>query len=256
GEAGLRELFQHETMLGLVAETSLLGTKQVAGYLFARAIREEAEILNLAVLPEFRRQGLGRQLLAVALERLSTTGIAMVYLEVRESNVAARALYSLEGFSAVGEDRVATRCTFEQQGLQSCGRNGALLQAGRQGLRRRQHRVSHLAGPRGPDPLYHRNHGAGSAPPVGPGRRVGGAVRSFEGSCLRAGGAAQGGIPRRLSGGAGCRGRRPSVLNSPSWPCSPWPPARCRRPLHRPPQSPRATPSSRATPSGRSPGSC
>ena len=101
-ETGLRELFQHETMLGLVAETSLLGIKQVAGYLFARAIREEAEILNLAVLPEFRRQGLGRQLLAVGLERLNTTGIAMVYLEVRESNLAARALYSLEGFSAVG----------------------------------------------------------------------------------------------------------------------------------------------------------
>ncbi len=57
----------------------------------------EYEILNLAVLPLYRGLGLGRALLQAQLE---PPGI--YFLEVRESNVAARTLYSSLGFEEVG----------------------------------------------------------------------------------------------------------------------------------------------------------
>ena len=97
----LRELFQSGTSAGVVV-TAAADPERLAGYLFARAIAGEAEILNVAVLPEYRRLGLGRRLLAEALERLVGQGVRQVYLEVRESNDPARELYARLGFRPVG----------------------------------------------------------------------------------------------------------------------------------------------------------
>jgi ribosomal-protein-alanine N-acetyltransferase len=70
----------------------------VLGFLVVRAVAEgEWEILNLAVAPAVRRQGIGRQLLSAALER--RTG--QCFLEVRESNEAARRFYERLGFKEV-----------------------------------------------------------------------------------------------------------------------------------------------------------
>ena len=70
----------------------------VLGFLVVRAVAErEWEILNLAVAPGVRRQGIGRQLLSDALER--HTGEC--FLEVRESNEAARRFYERLGFRTV-----------------------------------------------------------------------------------------------------------------------------------------------------------
>ena len=72
----------------------------VLGFLVARAVAEpDWEILNLAVAPALRRQGIGRQLLSDALER--HTGEC--FLEVRESNEAARRFYKRFGFKTVTE---------------------------------------------------------------------------------------------------------------------------------------------------------
>jgi ribosomal-protein-alanine N-acetyltransferase len=71
---------------------------EVAGYLVAWSVGPEAEILNLAVAPAARRRGTGRALLAEALARLGAAGVTSVYLEVRPSNAAARALYASAGF--------------------------------------------------------------------------------------------------------------------------------------------------------------
>jgi ribosomal protein S18 acetylase RimI-like enzyme len=57
----------------------------------------EREILNIAVDPEFRRLGVGSRLLS---EELARGGIH--FLEVRESNTAARALYERQRFEIVG----------------------------------------------------------------------------------------------------------------------------------------------------------
>jgi len=70
----------------------------VAGFLVWRRVAEdEYEILNLAVAPEFRRQGIARALL-MPLLRL---GGGQIFLEVRESNRAAQLFYKSLGFQEV-----------------------------------------------------------------------------------------------------------------------------------------------------------
>ena len=70
----------------------------VAGFLVSRVLVEgETELLNLAVAPEFRRQGVARKLV----ESLLAESPGVVYLEVRESNRAARKFYNRMGFQEV-----------------------------------------------------------------------------------------------------------------------------------------------------------
>jgi ribosomal-protein-alanine N-acetyltransferase len=79
-----------------------VSSERVDGYVVARLAADEGEILNLAVAPQGRRQGVGRALARDALEALRARGAAAVYLEVRESNTAARWLYEGLGFQSVG----------------------------------------------------------------------------------------------------------------------------------------------------------
>jgi ribosomal-protein-alanine N-acetyltransferase len=74
---------------------------EVVGYVISRAAADEGEILNLAVAPAQQRQGVGRLLAQRALDDLAARGARSVYLEVRESNAAARRLYEGLGFEAV-----------------------------------------------------------------------------------------------------------------------------------------------------------
>lgn len=62
----------------------------------------EAQILNLSVAPHARRQGLGRALLRRFVELAGERGAVQVFLEVRESNESAVALYLDEAFAVVG----------------------------------------------------------------------------------------------------------------------------------------------------------
>lgn len=66
---------------------------------------DQMEILNFAVLPALRRQGIGRKLLAVLLQCGNKIGILSVVLEVREHNVPAIALYEGLGFALSGRRR-------------------------------------------------------------------------------------------------------------------------------------------------------
>jgi ribosomal-protein-alanine acetyltransferase len=61
----------------------------------------EAQLLNLSVVPDARRGGLGSELLAQFLDDARRLGAEQVFLEVRESNVAAISLYERAGFVAV-----------------------------------------------------------------------------------------------------------------------------------------------------------
>lgn len=61
----------------------------------------EAQLLNLTVAPEARRQGIGRTLLRRFLADARARGAEQCFLEVRESNAAAIALYAREGFVPV-----------------------------------------------------------------------------------------------------------------------------------------------------------
>lgn len=84
--------------LFLVAEAD----GDVGGYVVALDAADEGEILNLAVAPSGRRHGLGRALVEAMLRLLKEREVCQVYLEVRESNAAARALYAAQGFKEVG----------------------------------------------------------------------------------------------------------------------------------------------------------
>lgn len=74
----------------------------VAAFCTAWLVVDELHINTIAVRPEFRRQGIGRQLLAYVLDVAHGQGASRVLLEVRASNTAAIELYSDFGFTIDG----------------------------------------------------------------------------------------------------------------------------------------------------------
>jgi len=83
---------------GWVAE----GTSSIAGFLIARRMADEVEILNAAVARESRRSGIGTLLLREGLAWGEAAGARRAFLEVRETNFAAILFYERNGFSGVG----------------------------------------------------------------------------------------------------------------------------------------------------------
>lgn len=75
---------------------------EVWGYLVFWLVAAEMHILNLAVHPQRRRQGIARALLTAALAQAREQHAKMAWLEVRPSNTAALALYQSFGFQEVG----------------------------------------------------------------------------------------------------------------------------------------------------------
>jgi ribosomal-protein-alanine N-acetyltransferase len=74
---------------------------ETAGFSLYRTIADEAELLLLAVAPEFRRRGVGTRLLDHFLEAAHEAGASRVHLEVREGNPAVT-MYRNAGFNVVG----------------------------------------------------------------------------------------------------------------------------------------------------------
>jgi ribosomal-protein-alanine N-acetyltransferase len=62
----------------------------------------EAHLLNLSVAAAWQRQGIGAELTRFFVKLSRDYGAEKIYLEVRPSNVAARALYTAQGFSEIG----------------------------------------------------------------------------------------------------------------------------------------------------------
>lgn len=101
-------------------KVSLGGGMALAGYIVFWVAHGEAHILNIAVKPEFRKQGIGKTLLAAALDMMQRNLVYEVFLEVRRSNRAARELYRKFGFNEVferkgyygGEDAIVMELTF------------------------------------------------------------------------------------------------------------------------------------------------
>lgn len=79
-----------------VAENAAQG--QILGYIGFWFIVDEAHISTLAVKPAYRRRGIGRWLLQMALEEAAHLGAEIASLEVRVSNLAAIELYRKYGF--------------------------------------------------------------------------------------------------------------------------------------------------------------
>ncbi len=97
-----RALLGNNRVLFAVAQS---GAGEVVGYVVIWFAADEGEIANLAVSPTERGKGVGAALLDAALVEARSRATREVYLEVRESNAAARGLYEGRGFSVVGRRR-------------------------------------------------------------------------------------------------------------------------------------------------------
>ena len=76
-----------------------------SGFVLVAVAADECEVLELAVLPQRRRSGTAEALLRTALTQAADQGARRCHLEVRESNLAARALYAKCGFVVDGRRR-------------------------------------------------------------------------------------------------------------------------------------------------------
>ena len=74
----------------------------IMAYLAAHYVNEEWELQYVAVAPEFQRRGVGAYALAEFIDHARRSGGARIFLEVRQSNQAARALYRKLGFEETG----------------------------------------------------------------------------------------------------------------------------------------------------------
>ncbi len=95
----LSELLENEAAATLAA-VGEDGT--VLGYAGIQVVLDEGHVNNVAVRPEYRRQGVASQLLDVFRRFGEGQGLAFLTLEVRDSNQAARALYARHGFVEAG----------------------------------------------------------------------------------------------------------------------------------------------------------
>lgn len=75
---------------------------QVAGYIGSQSVLGEADMMNLAVSPAYRKQGIAKALVLALIEQLKYAGVHCLTLEVRASNLPALNLYNKLGFSKIG----------------------------------------------------------------------------------------------------------------------------------------------------------
>jgi ribosomal-protein-alanine N-acetyltransferase len=92
------ELAENPASRGWVAETN----GNLVGMLVLWFIIDEAHIATIAVHPDYRRKGIGEQILLEALRSVRNEGATRAFLEVRSGNVAAQAMYIKYGFAVTG----------------------------------------------------------------------------------------------------------------------------------------------------------
>ncbi len=96
--------FQYEVSENRVSRCWVAETedKRIAAMIVSWIIVDEMHIATIATHPDFRRQGIGERILRQALLDASQAGARLAFLEVREANEAAQAMYRKFGFRATG----------------------------------------------------------------------------------------------------------------------------------------------------------
>jgi ribosomal-protein-alanine N-acetyltransferase len=89
----------------MVAEEESLVRPRIVGYTCRWRVTDEVHLLNVAVHPERRGLGYGRELVARVAEEARAASARVVFLEVRAGNVIARRLYRQLGFKDLGVRR-------------------------------------------------------------------------------------------------------------------------------------------------------
>jgi ribosomal-protein-alanine N-acetyltransferase len=88
--------------LAVVAPSNGRAPSGVIAFALFRRLFDEAELLRLAVLPEWRQRGLARELVEHGLARLRQLGVASAFLEVRADNATAIRFYERGGWTLTG----------------------------------------------------------------------------------------------------------------------------------------------------------
>ncbi|WP_417760271.1 ribosomal protein S18-alanine N-acetyltransferase [Shewanella sp.] len=103
-EAVLASCFgERYRVFGLFIEEET-GQPQLVGYAIYQYLFEEATLMNICINPNAQGRGLGNTLLSQSMQMLvDDAAIEVVFLEVRQSNQAAIALYHKLGFTIDGE---------------------------------------------------------------------------------------------------------------------------------------------------------
>jgi ribosomal-protein-alanine N-acetyltransferase len=89
--------------LWIVVDRTDPGVAACVGFVLLWLVADEAEVIDVAVLPERAGRGIGRRLLGGALAEAKKEGARIAFLEVRRENARAQALYAALGFEKVGE---------------------------------------------------------------------------------------------------------------------------------------------------------
>ena len=95
---GITDFIKQNNSVCIVAEEF----GKVVGYVGFYHVMDEGNITNLAVLPGYKRIGVGENLMRFLIEKVNELGVKGITLEVRESNEAAISLYTKLGFDSVG----------------------------------------------------------------------------------------------------------------------------------------------------------
>ena len=80
-----------------------LDGEKVVGYVGSQTVLGETDMMNIAIDPDYRRQGIARQLIEKLIEVLKGRGSHSLMLEVRAGNAPAIALYESMGFTVAGK---------------------------------------------------------------------------------------------------------------------------------------------------------
>lgn len=123
-EEFLRVLRQRNC-IGMVAEYG----ERVVGFMIYELHKSKLQVLNFAVAPEARRQGVGRQMVAKLVGKLSTHRRTKIVLHVRETAMAAQLFYRVQGFRAgevvrehyedTGEDAYVMQYYYDESAIET-----------------------------------------------------------------------------------------------------------------------------------------
>jgi ribosomal-protein-alanine N-acetyltransferase len=87
---------------GLIANLAASDGEMAVGFILARVVVDETDILSIGVHPQRQRNGIGRILVGAVIQAVEAAGGEAVTLDVAEDNSSAQALYASLGFDVVG----------------------------------------------------------------------------------------------------------------------------------------------------------
>ena len=104
-----------QALLDMPGVRVVMAEGDAPGFIMARTLFDEAEILTFAVDPAWQRRGIGRDLLARCMRQVGEAGARTLFLEVARDNAPAMALYHAGGFVQAG-----IRRNYYPDGMDAC----------------------------------------------------------------------------------------------------------------------------------------